>query len=82
MTEGANSLYDPQFFKQFLRVTVTDLQITSSNGSYINLHGIMTFVYKDGTTQRETRSFTVRVVADGDSQVTNTEFISVIKSRS
>jgi hypothetical protein len=82
MTYGAKSLYSRDFFDQFLRVTVTDLQTSGISGSYVSLNGIMTFVYKDGTTQRESRSFTVRTEPHGEAQVTNTEFISVIKFRS
>jgi hypothetical protein len=82
MTDGAKSLYSREFFDQFLRVTVTDLQTSGISGSYVSLNGIMTFVYKDGTTQRESRSFTVRTEPNGEAQVTNTEFISVIKFRS
>lgn len=82
MTDGAKSLYSPEFFNQFQRVTVTDMHSTGINGSHVNLNGIMTFVYKDGTTQRETRSLTVRTDTTRKAQVTNTEFISVIKARS
>ncbi|NQV11213.1 MAG: hypothetical protein HQ527_08635 [Cyanobacteria bacterium] len=82
MTVGAESFHSPEFFDRFVRVTVSDLQTSGNSGSYVNLNGIMTFVYRDGTTQRETRSFTVRTEPLGQAQVTNTEFISVIKSRS
>ncbi len=81
MTDGAATLYDPDFFSQFERVTVSDLQASSTSGSYINLNGVMTFIYPDGSTQRETRTFTVNVSSQSQPLVTATEFVSVIKPR-
>lgn len=81
MTDGAATLYDPDFFTQFERVTVSDLQVSSVSGSYINLNGVMTFIYPDGSTQRETRTFTVNVLSQSQPVVTATEFVSVIKPR-
>ena len=81
MTDGAATLYDPDFFTQFERVTVSDLQASSTSGSYVNLNGVMTFIYPDGSTQRETRTFTVSVMSQTQPVVTATEFVSVIKPR-
>ena len=51
--------FDPTFFNQFERVTVADLRQTSSAGSMLNFEGVVTFVYRNGDVQTETRSFTV-----------------------
>jgi serine/threonine-protein kinase len=74
------SQFDPQFFNQFERVTVENLQIQSRSNSVINFLGENTYVYPDGSTQRERRSYTVRLV-EGDIKVTASEFIKVIKFR-
>ena len=81
MTGAAERMYDPAFFRQFDRVNVSNLTIDSVSGSFINLSGIMTFVYPDGSVQKETRTFTL-YSKDGSSVVTNTEFGKVIDSRS
>ena len=81
MTGEAERMYDPLFFEQFSRVNVSELKVESISGSFVNLNGVMTFVYLDGSTQRETRSFTV--FSNGQrAEVTNSEFIKVIKTRS
>ena len=51
--------FEPSFFNQFERVTVADLRQTSSTGSMINLEGVVSFVYRNGDVQTETRTFTV-----------------------
>ena len=73
MTGAAERMYDPAFFKQFERVNVSNLTVDSVSGSFINLSGIMTFVYPDGSVQKETRDFTI-FSKDGSTVVTNTEF--------
>lgn len=80
MTGDAERMYDPGFFKQFERVNVSRLTIDNVSGSFINLNGIMTFVYPDGSIQKETRTFTV-FTKDDAAVVTNTEFGKVIQSR-
>jgi len=82
MTGSATQFYDPNFLSQFYRVSISDLQVTSRSGSFVNLDGIITFVYKDGTTQRETRSFSVQLLNSSSPLITATEFIAVIKQRS
>ena len=81
MTDRAATLYDPDFFLQVERATVSDLQASSTSGSYINLNGVMTFIYPDGSTQRETRTFTANTLSQSQPLVTATEFVSVIKPR-
>ena len=80
MTGDAERMYEPGFFKQFERVNVSRLTVDNVSGSFINLSGIMTFVYPDGSIQKETRTFTV-FTKDGAAVVTNTEFGKVIQSR-
>jgi hypothetical protein len=72
--------FNSNFFTQFIRVTVEDLQITSQTDNSINLVGINTYVYPNGSTQREKRSYTVRLL-DGEFKITSSEFIKVIKLR-
>lgn len=80
MTGEAERMYDPRFFKQFDRVNVSRLKVDNVSGSFINLSGVMTFVYPDGSVQKETRTFTI-FTKDGAAVVTNTEFGKVIQSR-
>ena len=80
MTGDAERMYDPEFFRQFARVNISNLTVDNVSGSFINVSGIMTFVYPDGAIQKETRSFTV-YSKDGSAVVTNTEFGKVIQSR-
>ena len=86
--DEAMSLYTPQlaesfspgFFSQFERVTVEDLQITFRTDSSINFIGQNTYAYPDGSTQRETRSYTVSNLS-GELKITASEFIKVTKFR-
>ena len=80
MTGDAERMYDPGFFRQFDRVNVSRLTVDNISGSFINLSGIMTFVYPDGSIQKETRTFTV-FTKNGAAVVTNTEFGKVIQQR-
>ncbi len=74
------AIFEPGFFEQFTRVTVDNLSITSRTNKSINFVGDNTYVWPDGSTQRERRSFTVRQV-DGRPLITASEFIKVIYSR-
>ena len=80
MTGAAERMYDPAFFRQFERVNISNLTVDSLSGSFINLSGIMTFVYPDGSVQKETRTFTI-FSKDGSTVVTNTEFGKVVDPR-
>jgi hypothetical protein len=51
--------FDPAFFAQFSRVSVSDLRELNSNGSEVQLEGTVRFDYPDGSVQLESRSFTV-----------------------
>lgn len=86
--ERATMLLGPQlraasslkFFNRFTRVTVENLRLVSERDGSINLVGENTYVYPDGSTQREARSYTVRNL-DGRLQIVTSEFIKVKKSR-
>ena len=69
--------FEPTFFNQFERVTVADLGETSSTGSMINLEGVVTFVYRNGNLQTETRTFTVDTRAEPP-LITGSEFGRVL----
>jgi hypothetical protein len=56
--------FDPAFFAQFERVNVADLAVVEISGERVDLQGMVTFTYPDGTTQRETRSYTVDTASD------------------
>ncbi|NJK49061.1 protein kinase [Candidatus Gracilibacteria bacterium] len=72
--------FNPNFFTQFRRVTINNLQKISQTNSSIDLIGENTYYYLDGSTQREQRSYTVSKV-DEELKITNSKFIKVIKSR-
>lgn len=77
---GSASQFDEGFFSQFSRVSVSDLRETGRTGSTVNLEGVVTFVYPDGTAQQESRSYSV----DTSSQpalITGSEFGRVIRGR-
>lgn len=85
---AAVSLYSPQvafqfnsnFFEKFTRVTVEDLRVTSRTENSLNLIGKNTYVWPDGSTQRELRSYTVMNLG-GELKITSSEFIKVTKFR-
>ncbi len=72
--------FSPSFFNRFERVTVEDLQITSRTNNSINFIGQNTYVWPDGSTQREARSYTVRLIS-GELKITSSEFIKITKSQ-
>ena len=80
MTGAALNNYDPSFFNQFNRVSVSNLKVTNQAGSHYDLLGKMTYVYKDGSLQTEERTFSV-ATANTNPKLTATEFVKVIKSR-
>jgi serine/threonine-protein kinase len=72
--------FDPNFYNQFDRVTVENLVIRSRTDSSLNFIGENTYIWPDGSTQQEQRSYTVRSI-DGQLVVTASEFIKVLKFR-
>lgn len=72
--------FDPAFFSQFQRVAVDNLQEISRDGSKVSLQGVVTFVYPDGTSQAESRSFTVDT-ASQPGLITASSFDQVVSPR-
>jgi hypothetical protein len=72
--------FDPAFFRQFQRVSVDKLQETGRNGSIVTLEGLVTFVYPDGTSQSESRRFTVDT-ATNPALITGSSFGQVMQGR-
>jgi len=72
--------FEPSFFNQFERVTVADLRQTSSTGSMINLEGVVSFVYRNGDVQTETRTFTVDT-RTAPALIISSEFGRVLQQR-
>lgn len=77
---AAADQFDPTFFDQFTRVTVQDLRPISQSGSSVNLEGVVSFVYPDGSLQTETRTFTLDSSSDPP-LITASAFGRVIKPR-
>lgn len=84
----AELLYNPQlayqfnsnFFSQFQRVTVENLRITSKTKNSISFIGQNTYIWLDGSTQKESRAYTVESF-DGHLKITASKFIKVTKFR-
>jgi hypothetical protein len=72
--------FDPAFFRQFQRVSVDHLRELSRDGSLITLEGLVTFVYPDGTSQSESRQFTVETATE-PAPITGSSFDQVTRVR-
>ena len=77
---AAADQFDPSFFEQFERVSVADLRETSRTGSTVTLQGVVTFLYPDGSSQSESRSFSVDTGAT-PAVITASAFGQVLKPR-
>lgn len=71
---------DPSFFNQFAQVTVEELKVVNQNENLITLEGKNTYLYKDGTKQKEKRNFTIEMI-DGNLKLTNSNFLEVLDKR-
>jgi hypothetical protein len=72
--------FDPNFFSQFSRVSVADLVETGRSGSTVNLTGLVTFTYPDGTSQVESRTFSVDTATE-PGLITASSFQAVMQPR-
>ncbi len=72
--------FDPGFFTQFEAVSVENLRVTRQSDDTVELLGENTYVYPDGSTQREERTFTVQTI-DGQPRIVASNFGRVLKSR-
>jgi serine/threonine protein kinase, bacterial len=79
-TEPLVHTFSASFFNQFKRVSIENLQISSRTDSSINFIGDNTYIWPDGSTQREQRSFAVRNI-NGKLLITSSEFIKVLQPR-
>jgi hypothetical protein len=79
--EGSSDQFDPAFFNQFASVTLSDLKETGRNGPQLLFSGVVTFQYPDGTSQLESRTFTVDT-SRTPAVVTASAFGRVIRLRS
>lgn len=70
--------FNSNFFSQFQRVTVENLRIISTNQNSINFIGQNTYIWLDGSTQTESRSYTVENLG-GELKITDSQLIKVIK---
>jgi hypothetical protein len=61
---AAADQFDPVFFAQFNRVDVGALEVIGRTGSRLALQGVVTWIYPDGSSQRETRSYAVDMAND------------------
>jgi hypothetical protein len=77
---AAADQFDPSFFSQFSRVSVADLVETGRNGLAVELVGLVTFTYPDGSSQVESRSFSVDTATD-PALITASSFQSVVQPR-
>jgi hypothetical protein len=77
---GAADQFDLAFFNQFQRVGVSDLREIGRSGALVSLQGVVTFVYPDGSTQSESRSFVVDT-ATQPALITASGFNQVLKAR-
>lgn len=76
----AASQFDPSFFSQFQRVSVADLHETSRQGSTVTLQGVVLFEYPDGSSQIESRSFSVDTTSQ-PALITASSFDRVLQAR-
>ncbi|TVQ06997.1 MAG: serine/threonine protein kinase [Leptolyngbya sp. DLM2.Bin27] len=72
--------FDPGFFAQFERVSVENLRVTGQTADTVEFLGENTYVYPDGSTQREQRTFTVQM-QDGQPRIVASSFRSVLQAR-
>jgi len=71
--------FDPAFFSQFQRVRVADLREISRTGALLTLQGVVTFLYPDGSSQSEARTFVVDT-ASQPALITASSFQQVVKA--
>ncbi|MBE9158874.1 protein kinase [Nodosilinea sp. LEGE 06152] len=72
--------FDPNFFAQFDRVSVENLRVTNQSADTVEFVGENTYIYPDGSTQREERTFTVQM-QDGQPRIVASRFRGVLQSR-
>lgn len=79
-TPAMQAQFDPSFFAQFERVTVDDLRLVEQTPDRLEFIGRNTYVYPNGDTQEEERSYTV-VWSGGGPLIADSRFLRVTKPR-
>ncbi len=77
---NAADQFEPTYFAQFARVGVADLVETGRQDSRVELTGLVTFVYPDGTSQQESRTFSVDIGSE-PARITASSFDRVVSPR-
>jgi serine/threonine protein kinase, bacterial len=72
--------FDPNFFTQFERISIENLQTIAKSNNSIEFIGENTYYYLDGSRQKEKRSYTIQVL-NGELKITDSQFIKVTKPR-
>ena len=72
--------FEPDFFKQFKKVSVENLNIDIKTDTLISFVGTNTYFYPDGTTQTEERSYMVKLV-NNKPLISSSSLVRVIKGR-
>jgi len=73
--------FDVNFFRQFQRVTVDELSVALKRDNSIVFQGLNTYIWSDGSSQQEKRSYIVGLV-DGNLKIIGSEFVEIIRLRS
>jgi len=79
-SDSASNQFDPNFYGQFERVFVDQLEVINTDSSITTLAGIVHFYYVDGSVQSETRRFTLDS-SGATPIVISSSFGRVLKSR-
>ena len=72
--------FEPGFYQQFRQVTVDGYRVMHRSAQSIDLAIKNTYVYLDGSTQQEERTYKVQVI-NSRPYITHSAFIRVIKAR-
>lgn len=77
---GSSDQFDPDFFRRFAGVRLSELRPTGRQGPVLSFSGVVTFTYPDGSSQIESRSFDVDT-SRSPAVVTRSAFGRVLQRR-
>jgi serine/threonine protein phosphatase PrpC len=80
VSSSAADQFEPSVYEPMQRVEVSDLREINRRGATVELEGVVTYVYSDGTSQSESRSFSVDT-SSTPALVTASGFGQVLKPR-
>ncbi|MEO1407009.1 MAG: serine/threonine-protein kinase [Pseudomonadota bacterium] len=72
--------FRPAFFEKFQQVTVENLRVTNETTETVDLIGENVYLYPDGSTQREERTYTLQLI-DGQPRIVESAFVRITKRR-